>query len=145
MKLSKTSAHAALAITFLATQRGKRPVQARQVAKQLDIPTDSVLKILQVLARRQLIRSRLGRSGGYQLQQAPEAISLLDVVEAVDGPLRAQMVIDARCDALSESIVALHRACEQVTAALRGELERVTIADLLSASALAELEQPLPN
>lgn len=63
MKLSKTSALAALAVAHLASYPADAVVQARQVAEYLNIPTDSALKILQTLTRRHVIDSRLGRGG----------------------------------------------------------------------------------
>ena len=59
MKLSKSSAQAVLAMAFLAEQPTGSVIQARQVGGHLGIPTDSALKILQVLARHGLLASQL--------------------------------------------------------------------------------------
>lgn len=87
MKLSKTSAHAVLAVAYLASCKDNGVVQARQVAEHLSIQTDSALKILQVLAQHKLIDSRLGRSGGYQFTKLASEVTLLQIIEAVDGPV----------------------------------------------------------
>lgn len=129
MKLSKTSAHAALALAFLANRTDAGPVQARQVAEYLGIPTDSALKILQALARNRIIRSQLGRAGGYRFHRPSHEVSLLDVVETIDGPIAPQIPIDDPDDG-GGSVDLLQAACEQAATSIRAELARLTIADL---------------
>ncbi|WP_432798395.1 RrF2 family transcriptional regulator [Poriferisphaera sp. WC338] len=138
MKLSKTSAHAALAIAFLAGRTNSGPTQARAVAEHLGIPTDSALKILQALSRHRLIKSQLGRSGGYILQRPADSISLLEIVEAIDGPIAGEMPISQHPHSLDHSMNILHRACQNAADQLRESLERYNVADLIY------IEQP-PN
>lgn len=130
MKLSKTSAHAALAMGYLAGQSGNGLVQARQVADHLGIPTDSALKILQALARQGLIQSQLGRTGGYQLHRLPSDVTLLEVVEAIEGPIQTQMPLHSVREQLTGSFDALQSVFEQVTRQIRSELGRATVASL---------------
>lgn len=137
MKLSKTSAQAALALAFLADQPSGAIVQARHIATHLGIPTDSALKILQVLARQEIIASQLGRTGGYRLHRVPQDISLAQIVEAIDGPISGAMRLDAR-EPVVASVMLLQSVCDQAAARLREELGRTTVADL------ARCNQPKP-
>jgi Rrf2 family protein len=130
MKLSKTSAQAALAMAFLAEQDSDTVVQARQVAAHLGIPTDSALKILQTLARQELILSQLGRSGGYRLHKPAASVTLAHIVEAIDGPISGAMRLDNRREGTAGSMELLQSVCEQVAVRLREELSRTTVADL---------------
>ena len=130
MKLTKSSAHAALAMTYLARQSDNGLVQARQVAAQLGIPTDSALKILQALARQGLIRSQLGRSGGYQLETHPNDVTLLQIVEAIDGPIHAQIPLRETSEQLSGCMEVLKASFEETTRQIRAELNRTTLASL---------------
>lgn len=130
MKLSKTSAQAALALAFLAEQEADAVVQARQVAAHLGIPTDSALKILQTLARQELILSQLGRSGGYRLHKPAASVTLAQIVEAIDGPISGTMRLDARREGTAGSMDLLQSVCEQAATRLREELSRTTVADL---------------
>ncbi|MEM1107863.1 MAG: Rrf2 family transcriptional regulator [Planctomycetota bacterium] len=130
MKLTKTSAQAALAMGYLADQPEGRPTQARQVAEYLGIPTDSALKILQTLVRQQVLRSQLGRSGGYHMLMPAEHISLLQIIEAIDGPIAAELPIDSSDETLAQPLSTLREACVRSADHLRVELSRITVADL---------------
>ncbi|MBB6429796.1 RrF2 family transcriptional regulator [Algisphaera agarilytica] len=134
MKLTKTSAQAALAMGYLAEQTATRPTQARQVAEHLGIPTDSTLKILQTLVRQQLLRSQLGRSGGYQMLVPAEYISLLQIVEAIDGPINTELPLDSPSPEVEGRLSLLHDVCMRSTEHLRRELSSVTVADLMNAA-----------
>ena len=141
MRLSKTSAHAALAIAFLANRINDPITQARQVAEYLSIPTDSALKVLQNLARRGLINSQLGRGGGYRLEKPADQITLLDVVEATDGPIDAAMPLRLTDPGAGPGLDLLQSICEQAAEAVRRELSGVTVADLARAQEGAVLTE----
>lgn len=130
MKLSKTSAQAALALGVLAVQADGQYLQARHIAEKLNIPTVSALKILQALTRGHLIESQLGRSGGYRLTSPAAEVTLLKIVEAIDGPVRGQMRIDSAPAAISQGVERLREACDAAATALRTQLEMTTVADL---------------
>ncbi|MEM6853752.1 MAG: Rrf2 family transcriptional regulator [Planctomycetota bacterium] len=134
MKLTKTSAQAALAMSYLAQQPAGELTQARQVAEHLGIPTDSALKILQALVRQQLLRSQLGRSGGYQVLVPAEELTLLQIVEAIDGPIHAELPIDTTEDALAGPVAALRQTCQRSVELLRSELTNTTVADLAAST-----------
>jgi len=134
MKLTKTSAQAALAMAYLADQPEGRPTQARQVAQHLGIPTDSALKILQTLVRQQLLRSQLGRSGGYHMLVPAEHISLLQIIEAIDGPISAELPLHSAEDALIRPLETLAQACARSAEHLRFELSQITVATLAASS-----------
>lgn len=131
MKLSKTSAQAALAITYLASHQDKGMIQARQVAKHLCIPTDSALKILQALMQHGLIESRLGRSGGYRFIGSPDHVTLLQVVEAIDGPLTTQVPDINAAEHLAGRLEVLRAVCDHATQHTRQQLQRTAVADLI--------------
>ncbi len=128
MKLSKTSAHAALALAYLAGRASDGYVQARTIADHLHIPTDSALKILQALTRRGILHSQLGRTGGYRLLTDPSRLSLLQIVEAIDGPMVSEMPVHQ--PHLCEAIDALQHVCDQARDLIRQSLANSTIADL---------------
>lgn len=134
MKLSKTSAQAALAMGVLAVQAEGQYLQARHIAEKLNIPTVSALKILQALTRGHLIESQLGRSGGYRLTSPAADVTLLKIVEAIDGPVRGQMRIDSAPAGISHGVDRLREACDAAALALRAQLEQTTVADLATAA-----------
>ena len=121
MRLTKTSAQAVMAMAFLARQSGGPLVQARQVAAYLDIPTDSALKVLQVLARQKLIDSQLGRTGGYQLTRSADDVTVLDVVEAIEGPFRGFTSLVSPPEHTTVVAAKLQTLCERVSDCIREE------------------------
>ncbi|MEM8738149.1 MAG: Rrf2 family transcriptional regulator [Planctomycetota bacterium] len=141
MKLTKTSAHAALAMAYLSACDHPRPVQARQVGEHLGVPTDSALKVLQGLSRYGLLVSRLGRSGGYRMERPADQVTLLEIVEAIDGPITVELPLSGNTakEPLSGPVGVLREACGRSAIRLREELSRLTVADLAAAGEPATL------
>lgn len=131
MKLSKTSAHAVLAVAYLASSKDGGVIQARQVADHLNIQTDSALKILQVLAQHKLIDSRLGRSGGYRFTKSPDEVTLLQIVEAIDGPVASEVPAINAADNLAGRLDVLRVVCDHAAQQIRDRLQKTTVSDLL--------------
>ena len=88
LRLSKKADYALIAMKHLALSRdGAVSVSAREIAEQYDIPIELMAKVLQRLARRGLLTSHQGTRGGYRLGRASSAISVADIIQAIDGPL----------------------------------------------------------
>jgi Rrf2 family transcriptional regulator, cysteine metabolism repressor len=62
-------------------------ISAREIATQYHIPAELLAKVLQKLARKGLLVSQHGMNGGYVLARDPARISIVDVVEALEGPI----------------------------------------------------------
>ena len=90
MKLTLASRYALHALVPLAKGRQHQPVACHVVATAEGIPDQFLLKILNRLVRVGILLSAKGPHGGFQLARAPETISVLEVIEAVDGPLRGR-------------------------------------------------------
>ena len=82
---SKKCEYALQAILFLAAQRTRDAVSARDIAKKLIIPKEFVSKILQSLTESGIVASRKGKHGGFYLAKDPAKIILIDIVAAIDG------------------------------------------------------------
>lgn len=87
LRLSKKADYALIAMKHLATRPDAASVSAREIAEQYDIPIELMAKVLQRLARRGLLASHQGTRGGYRLSRAAAAISVADIIQAIDGPL----------------------------------------------------------
>ena len=85
LRLSKKADYALIAMTHLTLKSGSS--SAREIAEQFDIPIELMAKVLQRLTRRGLLASQQGTRGGYQLAKAASAISIADVIHAIDGPV----------------------------------------------------------
>jgi Rrf2 family protein len=131
VKLSKTATQAALALAYLAQQsEAKLSTRAKDVAEHLKIPLDSALKVLQALVRQNLLASQLGRSGGYRLELEPEQVTLLQIVEAVDGPLGTRLPLGHADEHLADPLAKLAELCETSVQGIRSTLDTLTVADL---------------
>lgn len=86
IRLSEATALGLHAVAVVA--RCNEPTSTAQVAAELCASEAHVAKVLQRLARVKLLSSKRGPSGGYSLAKPSHEISLLDVYEALEGPLR---------------------------------------------------------
>ena len=87
LRLSKKADYALMAMKHLATRPDAASASAREIAEQYDIPIELMAKVLQRLARRGLLTSHQGTRGGYRLARSSGAISVADIIQAIDGPL----------------------------------------------------------
>src|SRR4051812_11265133 len=87
LRLSKKADYALIAMKHLALRPDQAAASAREIAEQYDIPVELMAKVLQRLAREGILASHQGTRGGYHLSRSPSAISVADVIQAVDGPL----------------------------------------------------------
>jgi Rrf2 family protein len=84
--LSNTSKYAIRAVIYLALNGEKdKKIGIKQISKELDIPTPFLGKILQSLAKHKLLASTKGPNGGFSLGKKQNDISLMDIVEVIDG------------------------------------------------------------
>src|SRR5689334_21923135 len=87
MRLSRSAGYAIQAVFQLAQGDGKSPVSSQLLASESDMPVRFLLTILSKLVKRGILKSRRGTDGGYFLARRAEDITLLDLIEAVDGPI----------------------------------------------------------
>ena len=124
--------------TVLALLPDGMAMPTARLAEFHGVPGPYLAKQLQALASAGIVESVPGRKGGYRLQRPPRQITLLEVVEAVDGGepafrcteirQRGPSKLDPSCYTKSCGIA---RAMWAAEAAWRGELQRRTVADLL--------------
>jgi len=106
--------------------------KAREVAAEMDIPARYLPQILAELVRAGLLRATAGPDGGYTLARPAAETSLLEVVEAAEGPLRTDVCVlrGGPCD--WDAVCPLHVIWSDAERALRDRLEAATFADLAS-------------
>jgi Rrf2 family protein len=124
--------------TLLAIVPPGRTLPASRLAEFHGVPPAYLAKHLQALAQAGIVESVAGRKGGYRLTRRPDEISLLEVVDAVEGTGPAFRCTEIRRRgparvAASEyrSPCGIHVAMQRAETAWRAELERQTVADLL--------------
>ncbi|KKK68026.1 hypothetical protein LCGC14_2948190 [marine sediment metagenome] len=87
MKLSMAAELAVRGIMVLTSRHGNGTVPMAEICRARDLPRDYMTRIFAMLSRANLVSSIRGKGGGYRLAREPDQITLLDVIEAVQGPL----------------------------------------------------------
>lgn len=131
MKLSRTVGYALRATLYLAAEEPNKPVPCSKIAKERDMPERFLLQILRNLVNQGVLRSTRGVDGGYTLASAPSDVSLLNIIEAIDGPLDQPDVAEDEADRSKSSESRLDAALKEVSATMRHQLDAVKVAHLL--------------
>lgn len=123
LRLSKKTDYALLALQHLAMEAPSGVASTRAIAERFDIPLELLAKVLQQLARHGLVTAHKGVHGGYHLTRPARAISVAEVVQAIDGPMTftACSPTDVRCDQFATCTVRdpLWRVKDRIVSVLR--------------------------
>lgn len=131
LRLSREADYGTLALVYIASRSAGSLAFRRDIAAHYNIPSEFLAKVLQKLSRRGLVRSFRGIQGGYALARSPDLITLVDVVEAVDGPLA---LVDCQCPDPScrqEPACTMKSAMSEVQEQIHRVLSAVTLSDLM--------------
>jgi Rrf2 family protein len=120
------------AMRILMVCRRDRSMSMPEMAADLGLAEALVLKSCHELMQAGYLEGKRGRGGGYRLARAPETISLTEIVdlfEAEENLFPCRLRTDRECRIVT--LCKLRRACEKAYAAFRGELDKLTLADLV--------------
>jgi Rrf2 family cysteine metabolism transcriptional repressor len=149
LKISKKADYALMALQYMATvqygQYGEmnalcnyRVVNTKEIAEEHHIPLELLAKVLQTLAKHEMIESQNGPKGGYVLAREPRSISIAQVLEAIEGPLGIANCYHEKDD---------QAACEQMDHCnIRTPLLKVqeSIVHLLSSMSIEDMMEEPP-
>jgi Rrf2 family protein len=107
-------------------------VMSEAISKQYNIPLEYLLKILHQLVRGGVLRSKRGPRGGFSLAKKPEDINFLQIIEAVEGPLRSELDIAEQTHNEPFSI-RMEDLCKGVIEQVRQTYAAAKLADVLAA------------
>jgi Rrf2 family protein len=128
--ISQTAEYALRAVVVLGSNRG-RPMTTQQIASRTRVPAGYLSKILQTLGRAGLVEAQRGLGGGFNLTRPLEALTVLDVINAIDRLKR----ID-RCPlGLAEHglrMCSLHQRLDEGIALVESLFGQTTIRQLLT-------------
>src|SRR5262249_27140372 len=132
MKLTRASSYALHALEYMAARRQDTPVASHHIAQARGIPELYLLKVLKSLVSAQILRSLKGPNGGYRLARPATKITMLEVVEAVDGPIRGQALLNREGGKDGSGLEPrLEAICDQAAVLLRNRLAKVRLSDLV--------------
>ena len=127
MKLSRASHYAVIALASMARPGDGLQLMASHVTADAGgIPPRFLLKILKLLARAGMLDSQKGPGGGYRLARPASKVTLLEIVETVDGPVGGNPFLGKRTGRFEAR---LREVCDRVTGQTRWLLGKVTLAE----------------
>jgi Rrf2 family protein len=132
MRISRSTGYALLAVGYIAKNQGKKTVLSQDISKQYDIPLEYLLKILQQLVRANVLHSKRGPRGGFSLAKPTKQITMLEMIEAVDGPMTGQLNIAEQAGGEKFS-VKTEQVYKKSVAQARNVLEKAKLSNLLQA------------
>jgi Rrf2 family protein len=128
--LTQTADYALRALIYLAHSVEDGYHQTRDLAKALNVPTNYLGKILQLLGHQQIVESQRGMNGGFRLAKLPEQVRLYDVLFALDA-----LPSDSECPMLTGGrqieLCKLHRRFAAMTADYIRFLKQTTLEEVL--------------
>jgi FeS assembly SUF system regulator len=131
VKLGKLTDYGLVLMTCITASEGAQRT-ARDLAAESKLPFSTVSKLLKELLQSGLLISHRGIKGGYMLAKQPHAISVIDIISAIEGPMaltECSTDVSGMCNLeLSCPIKSNQRIINQ---AVRGVLEKITLADLV--------------
>jgi Rrf2 family iron-sulfur cluster assembly transcriptional regulator len=130
MIYSRSSEYAIRAFVHLAQVPDAKYAMVKQIAAEEEIPSHFLAKILQQLARKGLLRSSKGPTGGFTLRVPADEIRLVDIVEALDGLGEYQKCTSGLAECSDDMPCALHDSWKALRSRIMDYLGRNTIADL---------------
>lgn len=131
MRLSSMADYAVVVMVAAARHCGGARVSAMQLAQETGLPTPTVQKLVSCLANAGLLRSSRGAGGGLKLARPAAAITVADIVEAVEGPIALTACIDkGKHECTLEGACAVRPHWPLVNEALRGALAGVPLTQL---------------
>ena len=132
MQITRASDYAVRVMIHLAGLPPASTVRQSELSKATDVSGHFLSKVLQQLVRSRLIRSQRGSGGGYALAVPARSVSLLDVVEAIEGPVRLNQCIAEGPSCERKSWCPAHQVWAEAQAALVTVLGSASMASLAS-------------
>ena len=115
LSITTKSPYALRALVELGRSGGENPVPIGELARRRDIPVQFLEQLFAVLRRAGILKSQRGVKGGYSFAREPGSITVLEIVELLDGPVGRE----------AEGVFA------EAAGAARGVLEATTVADVI--------------
>ncbi|MBW8014624.1 MAG: Rrf2 family transcriptional regulator [Planctomycetes bacterium] len=131
MKTGRSTEYGMIAVCHIAQHYKDGPVMAQKVARAYDIPLEYLLKILQQMVRENVLISKRGPRGGFWLSRDASEITLVQVVEAIEGPVVTNMQLAQQAKNVPFS-VRIEKVCRNISEGVRDAYGKVSIAEMIA-------------
>jgi FeS assembly SUF system regulator len=135
LRLSKLTDYGTVVMTYLARQPDRLHT-AGEISGQIQVAIPTVSKLLKKLARQGLVISHRGAKGGYSLARPADAITVVELLDALEGPV-----------GLTECGTSIGTCAQESSCSVRANWQRINVAvrEALGGVTLAELAEPNPT
>ena len=130
MELTRKGEYAIRGIVYLASRPADQVCLLSDIAATVDVPPTFLAKIFQQFSKIGLVKSYRGTGGGFILGRTADKITLLDVVEAVEGPIIPNRCVVNGTDCDRSTACNVHPVWMNVQSQVRGILDKVTLKEL---------------
>lgn len=131
MIYSKPCMHGLRAVIYIASRNVESPVRGEDIAREEDLPQPFLSKILKILSSRNILHSVRGPGGGFRLARTAEEITLLDIVEAIDGLTQFEECALGWKTCQDDKPCPLHNSWKDMRLSLKDYLSRTPVAALV--------------
>jgi FeS assembly SUF system regulator len=135
IRITKQTDYGIVLLTHMAVH-AERQYNAPELAAEAHLPLPMASKILKLLAREGVLISHRGVHGGYSLARDPRAISMAEIIGALEGPIAITECIDEAGDCVHERLCPVRSNWHRINEAVLAALSSIT---------LAEMVHPLPS
>ncbi len=141
MKITRGTDYGIQGILYLAKQPLEKVSLLQDVATQQNVPERYLAKIFQDLTKAGLIRSHRGAKGGFSLARPASQITLLQVIEALQGPISLNRCLDIREGCSNSNTCPVHQVLRKAQAQVVATLDEATLQTLIE-SVLEREQEP---
>jgi len=131
LRISKLTDYGIMLLTYIARDSHLSMRNARELAVEAHLPLPTVSKILKILTREGLLLTHRGVNGGFSLARQPEAISMADIIIALEGSLAM-----TECSLHTPGVCQLETHCpvrsnwQKINQVVLAALKRLTLAEM---------------
>jgi len=129
---SRQCEYALQAVIVLATKRGEGWTSLSEITERIDGPVSYLAKILQDLSRKGILDSQKGLHGGFKLARSPEQVTLLEIVEVIDGTEFLRQCVLGYPDCSTEDPCPAHETWGSLRELFKRLLLENSVADLVA-------------
>jgi len=128
--LRRNTDYALRLVVNLARRHGEASLSTRVLAEAEDVSYQLACKLMQKLHGAGLVESNMGPKGGFRLSRAPEDVPILEIIEAIQGPLRLNRCLlgDGVCE--RQDSCPVREKIGQLQEQMNGYLTKVTLGEL---------------
>jgi FeS assembly SUF system regulator len=130
IRITKQTDYGIVLLTQMATQP-ERQYNAPDLAADAHLPLPMVSKILKLLTREGVLVSHRGVKGGYSLARHPQAVSMAEIIAALEGPIAITECVDEGGDCIHEQLCPVRSNWHRINDALHTALSGITLAEMV--------------